>query len=290
VTWTLLLPALVALASAGAVGRCHRRLPPRAATWLLTSLTIGCGLALLWATATVAFGYLAAQPVTENLFGWCSDLTHRHEHVPAVAGVAAASVLGIMAAGVVRSVRRYRRLRTEGGQPLEVVTSAEPIAVTLPGRRPRVLISTGLLACLDPQQRAVVYAHELAHARLRHHRFLLAGDLVVSAIPLLRPLAGRLSHAIERWADEEAATVVGDRRLVATAIARAALVVTAHADGTLAMTAGSVPERVRVLLAPRPRYLVDQAWFSIGCLAVALTVGASSVQLHHLVTLSHHLC
>jgi hypothetical protein len=118
----------------------------------------------------------------------------------------------------------------------------------------------------------------------------LAGDVVASAIPFLRPLAGQLSHAIERWADEEAAAVVGDRRVVATAIARAAIAVTAHADGTLDMATGSVPERIRVLLAPRPRYVVDRAWSSIGCLAVALTVGASSIQLHHLFTFSQHLC
>jgi Zn-dependent protease with chaperone function len=289
-SWSLLLPAIIALGSAGAVGRFHRRLPPRAATWLLTSLMIGCGLALFWAAATMAFGFLAAQPFTENLFGWCSRVAHRHEHVPAAAGIPAGAFLVVMATGVARSLRRYRRLCTEGGTPIEIIASAEPIAVTLPGRRPRVLISTGLLACLDPKQQAVVYAHELAHARLRHHRFLLAGDLVVSAVPLLRPLAARLSHAIERWADEEAAEVVGDRRIVATAIAQAALAVTAHADGTLGVAAGSVPERIRVLLAPRPGYLVDRAWFGIGCMAVALAVGASSVQLHHLVTFTHHLC
>ena len=286
----MLLPALVALGGAAAVGRFHRRLPPRTATWLLTSLTIACGLALLWATATVLSGYLAGQPVTENLFGWCSHLAHQREHVPTIAGLAAGALLVVMVTGVVRSIRRYRRLCTEGGQPLEVLASAEPIAVTLPGRRPRVLISTGLLACLDHRQRQVVYAHELAHARLRHHRFLLAGDIVVSAIPFLRPLAGPLSHAIERWADEEAVSVVGDRRVVATAIARAAIAVTAHADGTLGMATGSVAERVRALLAPRPRYVVDRAWSSIGCLAVALTVGASSIQLHHLFTFTQHLC
>jgi hypothetical protein len=287
---SLLVPVVIALGGAGVVGRFQRRLPPRGATWLLTSLLIACGLALVWAATTVAFGFLAAQPFTENLFGWCSHLAHRHEHVPPAAGVLAGAFLVLMARGVTRSVRRYRRLRTEGGTPIEIVASAEPIAVTLPGRRPRVLISTGLLACLEPKQQAVVYAHELAHARLRHHRFLLAGDLVVSAVPVLRPLRAQLSHAIERWADEEAAEGVGDRRLVATTIARAAFAVSAHADGTLGVAAGSVPERVRVLLAPRPGHMVERAWFGIGCITVALTVGASSVQLHHLVTFSHHLC
>src|SRR4051812_42372623 len=114
-TWTMLLPALVALGGAAAVGRFHCRLPPRAATWLLTSLTISCGLALFWAAATVVFGYLAELPVTENLFGWCSHLAHRHEHIPPVAGLAAAGLLAVMVTGVVRSISRYRRLCSEGG-------------------------------------------------------------------------------------------------------------------------------------------------------------------------------
>jgi bla regulator protein blaR1 len=289
-SWTLLLPALVALAGVAVVGPFHRQLPPRAATWLLTSLLIGSGLALLWAAMTVFFGLLAAQPLTENLFGWCSHLAHRHEHVPLAIGVGGGILLAVMAHGVVRSSRRYRHLRAEGTTPLQIIQTVEPIAVTLPGRWPRVLISTGMLACLDTGQLNVVYAHELAHARLRHYRFLLAGDIVASAVPLLRPVAKQLGHVIERWADEEAAMAVGDRRLVATAIAVAALAVDRHAAGVLGMASGSVPDRVRALLAPRRGYRSALAWSSLGCAVAGVAAVASSIQLHHLVTFSQHLC
>jgi Zn-dependent protease with chaperone function len=289
-SWTLLLPALIALVGVALVSQFHRRLPPRAAAWLLMALLVGAGLALLWAAMTVFSGLLAAQPLTDNLFGWCSHIAHRHEHVPLGAGLGGGILLAVMARGVIRSTRRYRRLRTEGSTPLQIVQTAEPIAVTLPGRRPLVLISTGMLACLDTRQQHVVYAHELAHARLRHHRFLLAGDVVASAVPFLRPVANRLGHVIERWADEEAALAVGDRRLVATAIAQAALAIDGHTAGTLGMASGSVPDRVRALLAPQRALRSVLAWSGMGCALAAVVAVASSVQLHHLLTFSQHLC
>jgi hypothetical protein len=65
---------------------------------------------------------------------------------------------------------------------------------------------------------------------------------------------------VERWADEDAARQVGDRHVVARALARAAL----HSHGStgayvrphapaLAALGGEVPDRVRALLNPPPR-------------------------------------
>ena len=48
------------------------------------------------------------------------------------------------------------------------------------------------------------------------------------ANPLLRPAARAVEYTVERWADERAATAVGDRRLVAHAIGRAALAAKAN--------------------------------------------------------------
>jgi hypothetical protein len=114
--------------------------------------------------------------------------------------------------------------------------------------------------------------------------------VVASAIPFLRPVANQLGHVIERWADEEAALAVGDRQLVATAIARAALAIDGHAAGTLGMASGSVPARVRALLAPQRGLRSVMAWSAMGCAMAGVVAIASSVQLHHLVTFSQHLC
>ena len=53
-------------------------------------------------------------------------------------------------------------------------------------------------------------------------------DLAAAINPTLRPTARALRHTVERWADEDAADAVADRRTVARALARAALAAHAH--------------------------------------------------------------
>ena len=113
---------------------------------------------------------------------------------------------------------------------------------------------------------------------------------MASALPFLRPLATQLAHAIERWADEDAAQVVGDRRLVASAIVRATEAVSEHSTGSLGMADGAVRERVRALLGPHRSLAVGRVWAGVGVAIVGITIVASSVQLHHVVTLVEHLC
>ncbi|CAN5754244.1 hypothetical protein BH20ACT4_BH20ACT4_06730 [soil metagenome] len=65
--------------------------------------------------------------------------------------------------------------------------------------------------------------YERAHVTHHHHRHLATAEVAAAIMPLVRPLLTRLRFATERWADETAACEIGDRRLVARAIARAAL-------------------------------------------------------------------
>ncbi len=67
--------------------------------------------------------------------------------------------------------------------------------------------------CSTDKRRALL-AHEQAHLDLGHHRYLRASEMTAS-FPLLGPLARAVRFSTERWADEEAASVVGDRRVVA---------------------------------------------------------------------------
>jgi hypothetical protein len=64
---------------------------------------------------------------------------------------------------------------------------------------------------------------KLAHLRHHHAAYVLLAQLAAAANPLLRPLAGHVRLAVELWADREAASEVGDGRLVARALARASL-------------------------------------------------------------------
>ncbi|MGW6744343.1 M56 family metallopeptidase [Streptomyces sp. NPDC055025] len=120
--------------------------------------------------------------------------------------------------------------------------------------RGRVVVSTGMLDCLDTRERAALLAHERAHLIGGHHRYLLAVRLAARANPLLRPLRAAVAYTTERWADEEAARVTGERTVVARAIGKAALVSRGTPTPTLAGFAapGPVPRRVAALLKPAP--------------------------------------
>ncbi|GAA5160973.1 MULTISPECIES: hypothetical protein [Amycolatopsis] len=96
-------------------------------------------------------------------------------------------------------------------------------------------------------------AHERAHLHLRHHLFLITVALSSALNPLLRPLGTATAFALERWADETAATHLGDRSLVARAVAKAALAGRTPHPFALAASGGPVPRRVSALLAaPAP--------------------------------------
>jgi hypothetical protein len=147
------------------------------------------------------------------------------------------------------------------GSELAVLPDDAAYAYALPGARGkpgRIVVSTGMLACLTDAERRVLLAHERAHLRDRHDRYLMAAALVACAHPLLRPLGAAIGYTVERWADESAAADVGDRRVAALAVGKAALVArAAPAPGIPAFAApGPVPRRVAALLGPAP----DGGW------------------------------
>ncbi|WP_159024966.1 M48 family metalloprotease, partial [Streptomyces sp. CB01373] len=111
-----------------------------------------------------------------------------------------------------------------------------------------------LLNGLTADERRALFAHERAHLAARHHRHLLTVHLAACANPLLRPLRSAVVYTAERWADEDAARAVGDRRVVARAVGKAALLSSGAPAPTLAAVAagGPVPRRVAALLAPAP--------------------------------------
>nr|WP_238341764.1 M56 family metallopeptidase [Actinopolymorpha rutila] len=138
---------------------------------------------------------------------------------------------------------------------LVVVQDERPDAYTLPsGLSGRVVVSTAMLRALPAGERRVLLAHEASHLRHRHHLYVQTVELAAAANPLLRPLAAAVRAAIERWADEDAAEEVRDRRLAARALARAGLARTGSLPGiALAAAASAVSDRARALLNEPPR-------------------------------------
>ena len=55
------------------------------------------------------------------------------------------------------------------------------IAFAVPGDPGCVVVSRGLLDRLEPRERKVVFAHERAHLRLGHHRYLHASEVAAAS-------------------------------------------------------------------------------------------------------------
>ena len=125
------------------------------------------------------------------------------------------------ARALAESYRRAAGLHPEDG--IVVVPGPAIEAYALPGLPGRIVVSGRLLDCLDDRRRAALIAHEQAHLASRHHLFSAVARLAAAANPLLIPVARAVDYTVERWADEHAAAVTSDRRLVAQTIGQVAL-------------------------------------------------------------------
>jgi Zn-dependent protease with chaperone function len=157
------------------------------------------------------------------------------------------------------ALRAAERLRVAGAPARSagyVVAATPPVAYALGGRSGGVVVSRGLLALLDDDERDAVLAHEFAHLRLRHHRLLLFAQVVRTtlgaAVPAAREAAASLARELEVIADEAAATAVGDRRVVARALAKAALATAGSAPALAFGGDGDLAYRLDRLTGDRP--------------------------------------
>jgi len=272
------LPLVVPLLAAAAAGPLAERLPPAAATWLLSLSAIVLAAASSAVLGLLALTALVRIPLVDSLGRMSGPVISHGDPASVPVAITAGAVLAAAAAAACRAMwRRAAALitaglqarRLPGRQQVVVVTDDEAAdAYTLPGVPCRIVITSGMLRALSPPERQVLLAHERAHARGLHYLFTTAARLAAAANPLLRPVAAATGYAVERWADERAAAVTGDRDLAARAIARAALAATAApprhpapvagvlgaVSGPARMRrAGPVPRRVAALLRPPPQ-------------------------------------
>ncbi len=289
----LLIPLAVALAAAMSAGAMQRRLRPQVSTFALTAVAVVSAAAVISGLVGVVLGAAAEVPWLAERIGWCRHFHHRSLVVPVLIGPLACVWLLTVAAQMSRCRRRYTRqvARASGGAALQIIESDRPTAYSIPGRPGRLVVSTGLLEGLRPEERAVVFAHERSHLAHQHGRFVHWTNLAALTFPPLRRLAAQVRFVTERWADEDAAVHVGDRRLVARALTRAALLqADALPTNSLALTGLGVPGRVDALLAAPTS--VPRARLAIGVLATSAVVAvvSSGLQVHHIIELADHLC
>lgn len=287
--WTLLLPALVAVTVGLAAGRLQRQLRPALATVSFTMLAGTAAVAVVGAIVVLATLTIARFPLVADQVAWCRAITSAH-------GLPTAGALGVVAGTVAMFVsaattaRRHRRRPsiTVNGE-LVVLPTDEPTAYALPGRPGQVVVSRGMLRHLDAQERRVLLAHERAHLRYRHHRYLWVADVSAAVLPILVPLRERVRFATERWADEAAATEVGDRAVVARTICRAALLQHDRTTPAMALAGLGVPDRVDALLKEQvSRREPFPTAGAAGAMVIAVT--ASTWQLHHMLAFAAHVC
>jgi beta-lactamase regulating signal transducer with metallopeptidase domain len=258
------VPLLMPFVAVPAARRLADALAPLRAVRLLASTAVGLALC-----STLALVLLVVPGATQlSAVAAVGELVKPLAAAPAAVAVplalAALALLSGCTAAVVRTARRHwvelqraRRSAECSGGELAVLRDSRPDAYALPalpGSPGRIVVTTGMLRALDPAERDALLAHERAHLAGRHHLFLAAAELAALCHPALRSLRAPMGYALERCADEAAAVAVGDRRVAARAIGRAALAARA-AEGVrarprvaLAAAAGPVPRRVAALL------------------------------------------
>jgi Zn-dependent protease with chaperone function len=197
----------------------------------------------------------------------------------AVYGLAVALLTrtGLLAARTIAAARRAglrgqaltgatpRRL--PGGVTAWIVPAGQPAAYCAGLRRPRPVVTTGLLGLLTPAEQGAVLCHEAAHIRLGHTRILLFGAVIARSyrwLPPARLAWVRLRRDLEAAADDEAAAAAGTGTLV-SALAKVAL-----AAAPPATAAFADPDDLRY----RIRRLQDPAAGGARCALVLGLAGA----------------
>jgi hypothetical protein len=258
---------------------------PEFASWLFTGAALVLSMGSTVVLGLLAFAGLAQLPVVARLGGWSPQApVNMGTTVPV--GVCCGATLLVIALSALSAgcrflwwtVRLRRGLeRPAGREGLVVLPNDEPLAVALPVHGGLIVVSRGVLAALDSRETCALLAHERAHLRCRHHLFLAAVNLSTVVNPLIRPLRSAAVFSLERWADELAVQRVGDRRVVATAVAKAALASTKPTRFALAAAGGPVPRRVSALLhEPAPRRYWP--WLTALCVGATVAITAWSAQ------------
>lgn len=106
--------------------------------------------------------------------------------------------------------------RAAGARSLDIARARRPAAFCTGLLRPRIVVTTGLLARLAPDERAAVIWHEARHARLREPLRCLITETAANAffwLPALRDIHERYRLARELDADRAAISHTSRRAL-----------------------------------------------------------------------------
>ena len=149
---------------------------------------------------------------------------------------------------------------------------------------PHVVISQPLRNLLDRSAFDAVVAHEAAHLRLRHDRYLFLLSVYVQAwgwLPFVEGIVESLRHDIEKWADNDA---VRSGTTNPQELARAIEIVAEASDGTdrALRSAGERAAALRIIAPCAP-----PRWqqLTMATIAAAALLGSAYTTVHSLVDL-----
>ena len=249
--------------------------------WQITGLTVVSALV----GGLIALGLTPLrQGVVPGLASFFAGHLDAGRSTLIVAGLGlAASVLAAQAVFTVRVARhraRHRDLLTlvahHRGETLELEHGVA-VAYCLPGRTPRIVVSSGARRLLTEAELQAVLAHEKAHLRGRHHLVLGPFSALATAIPWCRRTVADIALLVEMCADEHAARRHGAEPIADALKKFQRLGTGTPPAGALAVATGSLGNRIARLSRPRPaprRLRVTLA------LAVAATVLATPLSLY----------
>ena len=299
-----LIAALIGVLACLLVGRSAepvvRRMRPAQAVVLLSLVSVVVSLASGIALSAIAVAVIASITTVAAEEHWSASIVHAELPIPGWMGALAALAVGVLltrgalqtvgiALALVRADRLCRDIRTDGG-PVVVLDDDSADAYTVAGIRGCVVISQRLLTELTADERRVLTAHELSHLHKRHHLYVHLADIAAAGNPFLRPVSTAVRLGVERWADEDAAIGIGDRRITGRALARVALLRSALAKAApgpstgvpvLGVTGSQVASRVQSLLEPAPRSRTSRVLAGLGFSLAVLLVGMASLDHIH---------
>ena len=169
-----------------------------------------------------------------------------------------------------------------GGNAAFVLDAIQPAVYCVPGRPPAIVLTTGALAVLEPDQLTAVLAHERAHLAGRHH-LLLAVTRSLTAVAPVVPLFARGTSEVARLAEMRADDVAarraggeqGRRTLLTALLAMGAGVAAAPAPAAwLPATGGVIAARIRRLADPPTP--ARRACYGLALAALTLAIAVSA--------------
>ena len=239
-------------------------------------------LAVLAVPVHLGLGVLAVLEYAR--LDWLASEPYELTAVTVVAGSAVAAIVGALRVAwpAAQGTRALRRLLRSAGQPVpasvaavteelgiaryvDVLATAEAFAVTHGLRRPRILLSTGLVEALDTAELTAVLVHERHHLRRRDPLRLLAARVLAGYgwyLPLLRWWAARLALRRELAADRAATTHTGVAAVAGALLKLADLPAPAAVAAVNPM--GNLPDRIAQLEGQPPVRRAGLAWLLAG--------------------------